>query len=474
MKLKQQTGTAAGRARRPPPPAGSRGHAVAPPPSAPAAATPGAEWPVSIESSLFAAAAGVWLGLALLKFGNPAILEHRLERPSDVVELVLGPWPISWGYWLLGGLVLASLRFWRWQLPRAGWLAALPLAWFTWQVCSGIQSVEPSLTRPVLAHFAGCVAAFYVGLLALSSGVRLRLFWAGLFGAFVLVLVVGWQQRFGGLEETRRFFYALPNWKEFPPEFLEKLASDRIYSTLFYPNTLAGVILLLLPALLAAAWQTLNTAWAKWASAAVLGGMGLACLYWSGSKAGWLIALALAVPPLMRLNLPRRTKLATATALALAGVGGFLTVYSGYFSRGATSLSARMDYWEAGWKLMWEKPLLGSGPGTFAAGYERLKAPDAEMARLAHNDYLQQGCDSGVLGMVLYGGFMAGMLIRLHAGSKRCPLRYATWLGLVGLALQSMVEFGLYNPATAWTQFMLLGWLCGAERTAAPHVDMPV
>jgi hypothetical protein len=35
------------------------------------------------------------------------------------------------------------------------------------------------------------------------------------------------------------------------------------------------------------------------------------------------------------------------------------------------------------------------------------------------------------------------------------------WLGLVGWALQSFIEFGLYIPAVAWVAFGLLGWLLG-------------
>jgi hypothetical protein len=37
--------------------------------------------------------------------------------------------------------------------------------------------------------------------------------------------------------------------------------------------------------------------------------------------------------------------------------------------------------------------------------------------------------------------------------------RLAVWLGLLGWALQSLVEFGLYIPAIAWPAFGLLGWL---------------
>src|SRR5690606_12767598 len=77
------------------------------------------------------------------------------------------------------------------------------------------------------------------------------------------------------------------------PEGRQKLLSKRIYSTLFYPNTLAGVILLLTPGLLAAAWFAFRNALPLtrrllpgllWCGAAL-------CLIWSGSKSGQGILL---------------------------------------------------------------------------------------------------------------------------------------------------------------------------------------
>ncbi|MDB6023564.1 MAG: O-antigen polymerase, partial [Pedosphaera sp.] len=39
----------------------------------------------------------------------------------------------------------------------------------------------------------------------------------------------------------------------------------------------------------------------------------------------------------------------------------------------------------------------------------------------------------------------------------------AVWLGVLGWALQSFVEFGLYIPALAWPAFGFMGWLLGAN-----------
>ena len=56
------------------------------------------------------------------------------------------------------------------------------------------------------------------------------------------------------------------------------------------------------------------------------------------------------------------------------------------------------------------KPIFGSGPGTFQRSYEQLKAPESEMARLTHNDYLEQFSDSGIIGGLAYLAWIASAL----------------------------------------------------------------
>jgi len=41
---------------------------------------------------------------------------------------------------------------------------------------------------------------------------------------------------------------------------------------------------------------------------------------------------------------------------------------------------------------------------------------------------------------------------------------FGVWVGVLGWALQGLVEFGLYIPALAWPAFALLGWLLGRNR----------
>ena len=435
-------------------------------------------WP-SISAGLF----GALLGLSLLKFGNPPILEKWVTAPAGFWEFLVGyPWPIAWAYGLLMVVAVAGIAVERWKSAAPWWLIASPLVWLGWQFIASAHSVDPQLSTPVVKHFAACVLCFYLGYFSLSRVRQAWPFWLGLLGGFLLVLAVGWEQQFGGLKESRRYFlmYVYPHMKEVPPEYLKKMSSNRIFSTLFYPNALAGVLLLLLPATLAALWQlrSLLTAGARWFLMGLAGTAGLACLYWSGSKGGWLLMLLVGLVALLRVPFNQRLKVALVTGVLLAGLGGFFLRHAGFFQKGATSVSARFDYWRAAVQTAKDKPAFGTGPGTFAIAYQKVKRPESEMARLVHNDYLEQASDSGVVGLLSYAFFIIGGVAwslpkackTLGKGSDDW-LAFSVWLGVLGWSLQSFVEFGLYIPAVAWPAFALLGWLLARERPT--HTQIP-
>ncbi len=84
------------------------------------------------------------------------------------------------------------------------------------------------------------------------------------------------------------------------------------------------------------------------------------------------------------------------------------------------------------------------------------------MTRLVHNDYLQQATDSGVIGGLLFFTLVGGVLV---AGYRRDSglTSFGIWLGATGMAIQSVVEFGLYIPALAWPWFLAMGFLVGSK-----------
>jgi O-antigen ligase len=423
---------------------------------------------------VFAGTVGLWLALALIKFGNPVTLNQHIQTPANLDELLINSWPIAWGYALLALVLIVGCKFWRWHAPVPMWLFMVPLIWLGWQFVSATQTADRALTLATLPHFSACVGAFYIGLFALARVTRLGPFWLGLAGGFIVVLIAGWKQHFGGLEETRRYFYSLPDWQSYPPEFLKKVSSNRIYSTLFYPNALAGVILLLLPASLLIVWHAGRALPRplRLSIAGSIGVMGLGSLYWSGSKSGWLIVMVQGSLALLRFRFRTRSKVTLLTAALSIGLGLFWLNYQTYFGNGATSVVARFDYWRAAWQTLATNPILGSGPGTFMVSYKKLKRPEAEMARLAHNDFLQQGSDSGWPGLLAYAAWILGGIAMLYRTSNTDLTSLSVWLGLTGMALQSFVEFGLYIPALAWPFFLLLGWLLGV-RELRNQIDKP-
>ncbi len=93
------------------------------------------------------------------------------------------------------------------------------------------------------------------------------------------------------------------------------------------------------------------------------------------------------------------------------------------------------------------------------------------MARLVHNDYLEQASDSGVLGLVFYGLWIFGTLQILYRRFAKVglsdPIPIALFYGLLAWFLQGFFEFGLYIPAVAWTAFALMGALLGLRPAPA-------
>jgi O-antigen ligase len=259
------------------------------------------------------------------------------------------------------------------------------------------------------------------------------------------------------------------------PVILEKLRKGRVHGTLVYPNAFAGAILLLLPAAFACVFAGTRELrpWLRWLVIALTTSLGLGCLYWTGSKSGWLIAIGMiALGVMIRAPVSNRIKIAIASAILLGGLTVFGVRFQKYFASGATSVSARFDYWKAAAQVIQEQPIFGSGPGTFQRPYARLKAPESEMARLTHNDYLQQASDSGLPGAFTYILWTLGALI-LAARKAKSPIAFACFLGVSGWFAQGLSEFSLYIPALAWPAFTLLGILVGLPVSASTSSAIP-
>ncbi len=446
-------------------------------------------------TKLYALVFGLFLGLCIWKFGNPVILDHVIGSPASVSEFFNEAWPTHWANWILPplaafGALLAFQRKISWK--STNWLWLLPLIWLGWQFISATRTVDAGLTAATLWQFSGCLGCYFLGALLFGPENLWRWLLPGLLAAFIFCLVRGVDQHVYEYPQSHQLLMEGERcgWTNFPAESLTQMKADgivittngtivanpailakfvkgRIAGTLVYPNALAGLILLLLPLAFTLAFETTKELKAPIRAALIgltffLGGI---VFFWSGSKLGWLIGIGLAGLFLLRLDWPKKLKLISIAAIFILGLGIFAVRFHHYFANGATSVSARFDYWRAAVQTAMANPALGTGPGTFQRPYAQIKAPESEMARLTHNDYLEQFSDSGLPGGLAYAVwiFLAIAVTSKKTWRNNDAFTFAIFTGLIGWFCQGFGEFSLYIPALAWTAFTLLGCLIGQK-----------
>jgi O-antigen ligase len=457
-------------------------------------------------TEIYAAIFGLFLGLAIWKFGNPVILDRIILPPTSLHNLWYDAWPLHWANVLfvaitvLGAVLMFANPF-RW--PATRWLWILPLVWLAWQFLSAAQSQYHDLTTPTLWQYAGCVICFFLGALVIGQRRGWRLVLLGLLAAFAFCLVRAVNQKLFEFPSERQFLIESEHagFTNMPPSmFLElkqnniiihtngvdvanpaiiaKYEKGRVSGTLFYPNALAGLVLMLVPIALVIVWH-LTRPMRPLVCYPAMGltiFLGLSGLFWSGSKSGWLIALAIGVVWLLRLKWSRQLKWVVVIAILAGGLVLFGLRFQNYFAKGATSVGARFDYWRVAARVTADHPAFGTGPGTFQRPYAQMKRPESEMARLVHNDYLEQFSDSGFVGGITYAawlGLLLGTLGR-RIWSVAGWLEFGIFAGLLGWFCQGLIEFSLFVPALAWTAFTLAGCLLARSANQVDKPNSPV
>jgi hypothetical protein len=470
---------------------------------------------------------GLFLGLCILKFGDPVILDQKISPPANLSEFWADSWPTHWANWIFFPLtaIIAVLAVAGGRRPsenaapipksanrsNAGEeingqspserlirksLLLLPLLWLAWQFLSAAGTVDHDLTVTTLWQFCGCAVCFFIGALMINSPRRFNLLLPGILVAFAICLVCAIRQRIEFPQDTRFLIEEQKlGWTNLPPQtvqemrldrtilttngvdivnpvILAKFQKNRVMGTMVYPNALAEMILLLFPIFLVLTIRAARALRPLVRAPAVSVGLLLAAaaFFWSGSKFGWLIAIIIGALCLFRLSWSFKLKIAALALVAVLGMGVFAVRFHSYFARGATSAVARLDYWRAAVQTTASHPGFGTGPGTFQRPYAQLKSPDAEMARLAHNDYLEQFSDSGIPAGLFYCTWLVALLVVIgrNTWKVRDPVKFALFLGLLGWSIQEFGEFGLYIPASAWTAFTLLGCALALGRTETP------
>lgn len=403
------------------------------------------------------------------------------------------------GEWVAAGLVLAGV--WWTTLRLGGYRAetmavaaslstAAAVVWLSIEVwrCRGLQLQELALaTVPFLAYAAANVwwvtpvpwlgwmdwlgwaqmaLVFWVILHTVRrAAVQEALFW-GLAALGMVAVVMAVYQRF-----------ADPGWlmmgRRQVPQFL-----GRASGPFGIPNSLAAFLNLLLPPMLALTFQrgagVVRRVFCGYLAALLAGGIVLTL-----SRGAWLaLGVALVAWPWIALRRGRRRwlwSLAVAGALALAVAALYLNAPPVHerldrlvHDRGEVSRSL---LWRAAWKLFLDRPVFGTGAGSYDVLFERYR-PERFWDRpgWAHNDYLNTLSDYGLAGGLLVVGAAAWLFWqaggRSRAGSKDpagtpgpshrlAAVRSGLVIGLAAFALQLLVDFNLKIPALAQTAAVL-------------------
>jgi O-antigen ligase len=110
----------------------------------------------------------------------------------------------------------------------------------------------------------------------------------------------------------------------------------------------------------------------------------------------------------------------------------------------------RANVWKSTWQLFKAHPVTGVGLGGFWIAVSTVHEGSGRLVpQQAHNDYLEILASGGVIGALIFAAFIA-VFIRAARPQLRSPdaFRRAVCLGalagLFGVALQSLVEFGLH------------------------------
>ena len=313
--------------------------------------------------------------------------------------------------------------------------------------------------------WAEMIAIFWVVLNGVRAAETRRVLFATLMALGVITAVLGCYQRFGKSD-----------WL-----MLGRVQSEpfigRASGSFGAPNSLAGFLILLIPAVGALAFRrgarvSGRVGWGGLALVLVVG------LVLTISRGAWLgLAVALAAWPLVagNGNWWRRLGLAVAVAGILAIAGGVVLASSprarerfGYLVRDMGE-KTRPIMWRAAWGLFREHPAVGSGGGSYNVLFERFRPEQfPDEPKWAHNDYLNTLSDYGAVGFGLLLG-MGGVVVwrcrrtssgrllqREDAGDVAGRdwiddplLTRAMAIGMLAFALQLLVEFHFKIPALA-------------------------
>ena len=134
----------------------------------------------------------------------------------------------------------------------------------------------------------------------------------------------------------------------------------------------------------------------------------------------------------------------------------------------------RLEIWRASWKIFKDHSITGIGFGAYwVAITEYYDVPGQKRPYQAHNDYLELLVSGGLIGALIGVLFVVAMLKRVRATLQtrdvfRRSASLAAMTGLFGIAVHSIVDFGLHITINALVCVVLIVIATIDERVEEP------
>ncbi len=435
-----------------------------------------------------------WLALHALVFSAPIVISNVSWTGSDkIFALTYDQFEMAKVFvirllsLLAAGAFGASLLSGRRGLRKTK-TCLLVAAFVLWVALTTVSSLYPAQSilgtywrYEGLFTFINYALVFFLALQLVDSAPKARSLAITLVASAALVSVYG----------VIQFFQVDPLvWQTFMTE------PGRAFSTYGNPDLLAGF--LIFPLILSAALALTEThafrrvlLWVAFS----LSALALLATFVRGAWIAALISFALLVAVTARLKIrPTRQDLVfIVLAVLLVGAAVASTLFSAHEATNVAartsslarpdkgSVATRLMIWQGAVGAIRERPLLGSGPDTFALAFtphEPLAYPKAagslDVPDNAHNYPLQIAVTLGLPGLLLLYGFFAWALISsgratLRRSEPQEKLLYASfWLAVVGYLLHLMA--GLSIPSLGMLLWLSLGLLLAPLATVTRPV----
>lgn len=146
--------------------------------------------------------------------------------------------------------------------------------------------------------------------------------------------------------------------------------------------------------------------------------------------------------------------------LSMAWIGGDpllsrLEMLPGELQTGSDDGASRMDIWRSSWQMVKDHPVVGTGLGAYWVAIAQYQNGSGKrVPQQAHNDYLELWASGGLLGLLIGAWFVVVFIRRARTtllskdGFRRAAC-YGALLGLFGVMIHSLVDFGLHVTINA-------------------------